>query len=84
MLGGTALEANRQALAPCQLPREDVVGRPLWEGRWWRGAAAMVDTVRGGVAQAASGEVFRCDLAYLAADSLATLRAAAAAAKTAA
>jgi PAS domain S-box-containing protein len=65
---GTVLEVNRQALAPWQLRREDVVGRPLWEGFWWRGAPAMVDRVRAGVAQAAGGEVFRCELPYFGAD----------------
>ena len=65
---GTVLEVNRQALAPWELRREDVVDRPLWEGCWWRGAPAMVDRVRAGVAQAAGGEVFRCDLPYFGAD----------------
>ena len=65
---GTVIEVNRQALAPWQLRREDVVGRPLWEGYWWRGAPAMVDRVRAGVAQAAAGQVFCCDLPYFGAD----------------
>ena len=67
-LDGTVLEVNRQALAPWGYRREDVVGRPLWEGGWWRGAPALVGQVRTGVAQAAGGSVFRCDLPYFAAD----------------
>ncbi|MCC2955494.1 response regulator [Massilia sp. IC2-477] len=66
--GGTVVEVNRQALAPWAYLREEVVGRPLWEGGWWRGDPALVQQVRAGVAQAASGTVFRCGLPYFSAD----------------
>ncbi len=65
---GRVLEVNRQALAPWGYRREDVVGRPLWEGGWWRSAPDLVAQVRLGVAQAAGGAVFRCGLPYFDAD----------------
>ncbi len=65
---GAVLEVNRQALDPWAYRRQDVLGRPLWEGGWWRGAPELVEQVRAGVAQAARGSVFRCELAYFGAD----------------
>jgi len=67
-LDGAVLEVNRQALAPWGYRRDEVVGRPLWEGGWWRGAPDLVERLRAGVAQAAAGSVFRCDLPYFGAD----------------
>lgn len=36
-LDGNVLEANRTALSLARVDREEVRGRPLWEGPWWNG-----------------------------------------------
>jgi len=57
---GTVIEANQIGLDFGGLRREDVIRRPLWEARWWKGA--MPERIREAVAVAASGRLYRGEL----------------------
>ncbi|MBL8857726.1 MAG: PAS domain S-box protein [Planctomycetes bacterium] len=56
---GRVLDANHAALAAIGLRREDVVGRPFWETRWWSHSAETAAQVRAAVSAAALGETVR-------------------------
>ena len=56
---GILLEANEAALDGARLRREDVIGRPFWEARWWRADPEGVEWLKGAVGRAFSGEVVR-------------------------
>ena len=65
---GAIVEPNRVSLEGCGYAREQVVGRPLWEGPWWSASAAPIDQVRTAVAEAAAGKTIRAEWPYVAAD----------------
>ncbi len=50
---GTLLEANRAALDFAGVAREDVVGRPFWEGPWWKDSSAARDHLKASILGAA-------------------------------
>ena len=56
---GTVLEANQAALQAAGLSREDVVGHPFWETRWWRHSTQDRERLRGAIERAAAGEFVR-------------------------
>jgi len=56
---GTLLEANRASLEFDGSAREDVVGRPFWEGPWFAFTPGAAELVRQGVIRAATGEFVR-------------------------
>ncbi|MES1258219.1 MAG: PAS domain S-box protein, partial [Acidobacteriota bacterium] len=56
---GTLLDANRAALEFAGNTRDEVVGRPFWEGPWFADTPGAPEAVRQGVARAASGEFVR-------------------------
>ncbi|WP_158056743.1 PAS domain S-box protein [Halorussus halophilus] len=65
---GTLIEANQTALEFGGLDRDDVVGKPIWETRWWSISEDARDRVREAVAEAASGEFVRYEEEVLGAD----------------
>ena len=56
---GTLLDANRASLEFAGNTREEVVGRPFWEGPWFAATPGAPEMVREGVARAAAGEFVR-------------------------
>lgn len=63
---GTLLDANEPALTAGGIRREDVIGRPFWEARWWTISPATQDALRAAVARAAGGEFVRYEVDVLA------------------
>jgi PAS domain S-box-containing protein len=60
---GTVLEVNQAACEAGALRREDAIGRPFWEARWWSHSRAMSDRIRDAVRRAAEGEFVRFEVA---------------------
>ena len=48
-LDGTILEANRLSWEGCGYTREQIVGKPFWEGPWWASSPALARADQGGV-----------------------------------
>jgi PAS domain S-box-containing protein len=67
-LEGRILELNRVSLALGGYTRDEVIGRPLWECRWWDHSDAFVATARAAMLAAAGGETVRRVLPYRALD----------------
>lgn len=59
---GTVLEVNQVACEAGALEREDVIGKPFWEARWWSHSQAMSDRIRDAVARASKGEFVRFEI----------------------
>ena len=59
---GTLLEVNRTALDFGGLTREEVVGRPFWEARWWTLTPETQQGLRDAVAEAALGRFVRYEV----------------------
>jgi len=59
---GTLIEANQAAINFAGLKVEDVINRPFWEARWWRGKEERVRQLKEAVALAASGEFVRYEV----------------------
>lgn len=58
---GLLKEVNATALARGGVAREEVIGRPFWQGAWWSHSRAAQDQLRSAVKWAASGESVRYD-----------------------
>ena len=67
-LDGTLLEANRLSWEACGFTKEQVIGKPFWEGPWWSPSARLSEQIRAASAQAARGETFRAELPYFVGD----------------
>ena len=65
---GTILEPNRLSWEGCGFTREQIVGKPFWEGPWWTPSAALVERIKAASAQAAAGQTFRAEMPYFVAD----------------
>jgi PAS domain S-box-containing protein len=67
---GTILEPNRLSWEGCGYTREQIVGKPFWEGPWWTPSpsAALVKQIKEACTQAAAGQTFRGELPYFLAD----------------
>lgn len=59
---GTLIEANQTALDFGDLTREDVIGKPFWECRWWTLSTQTQDDLRAAVQRAAAGEFIRYEV----------------------
>jgi len=59
---GAVVEVNATALAAGGLSRDDVVGLPFWETRWWSHSAPMQERVRDAVGRASKGELARLEI----------------------
>jgi len=62
---GTVIEANRTALDFAGVRREDVVGRPFWETKWWARSAENRDRLRAAIAEASEGAFVRYEVDIL-------------------
>jgi len=60
---GTLLEANDTALAFAGLTREEVVGRPFRDTRWWDMGEETLERLDDAIARAAAGEPQRYEVA---------------------
>ncbi len=67
-LDGMLVETNRLAVEACGFTREQVVGKPFWDGPWWSPSPSLTETIRAASAQAAAGTAFRAELPYFVAD----------------
>ncbi len=56
---GTLLDVNQPALDAGGVRREDVIGRPFWDARWWTVSPGTQDALRAAFARAAAGEFVR-------------------------
>jgi PAS domain S-box-containing protein len=65
---GTILEPNRMSWEGCGYTREQIAGRPFWEGPWWTRSPALVEQIKAAFAHAAAGQTFRAELPYFLAD----------------
>jgi PAS domain S-box-containing protein len=65
---GTILEPNRMSCEGCGYSREQVIGKPFWEGPWWSPSPDLKAQVQAAYAMAASGRVFHAELPYFVAD----------------
>lgn len=61
--GGMVLDCNRASLefAP-DVPKDEIVGRPFWEGPWWANTPGLPDRIRSAVSLASSGTFVRDEL----------------------
>jgi PAS domain S-box-containing protein len=67
-VNGTLLEANRLSLEACGFTREQVIGKPFWEGPWWSPSQPLVEQIRAASGEAAAGQTFRAEMPYFVAD----------------
>lgn len=65
---GTITEANRLCLEASGFAREEIVGRKFWDCGWWNRSPALMEMIREGTRQAASGSLFRRETPYFVAD----------------
>ncbi len=56
---GIVLEANTASLEGASLEREDVVGRPFWETRWWSVSEQSRAQLKDAIREAAAGRFVR-------------------------
>ena len=61
---GTVLEPSRVSWESCGYEREQIVGKPFWEGPWWARSPILVERIRQACEQAARGEAFRAELPF--------------------
>ncbi|MFZ0061322.1 MAG: PAS domain S-box protein [Pyrinomonadaceae bacterium] len=67
-LDGTILEPNRLSWEGCGFTREQIVGKPFWEGPWWTPSPTLVEQIKKASAEAAAGKTFRGELPYFVGD----------------
>jgi PAS domain S-box-containing protein len=67
-LDGTILEPNRLSWEGCGYTREQIIGKPFWEGPWWTPSATLVERIKTASAEAAAGKTFRAEMPYFVAD----------------
>ncbi|MEE9910541.1 MAG: PAS domain S-box protein [Deltaproteobacteria bacterium] len=59
---GILIEANRAALDFAGITAEEIISRPFWEARWWRGNDARVQQLKEAIGRAAKGEFVRYEV----------------------
>jgi PAS domain S-box-containing protein len=67
-LNGIIVEPNRLSWEGCGYTREQIVGKPFWEGPWWTPSPDLVARIKAASAQAAAGQTFRAEMPYFVAD----------------
>ena len=67
-LDGTILEPNRLSWEGCGYTREQIIGKPFWEGPWWTPSATLVEQIKKAAVEAAEGKTFRAEMPYFVAD----------------
>ncbi|MDZ7950095.1 PAS domain S-box protein [Nostoc sp. DedQUE09] len=65
---GIVLEANQTALEFAGINREEVVGKPLWEAKWWTISLNTQEQLKTAIAAAANGEFIRYEVEILGRD----------------
>ncbi len=65
---GTILEANQSSSEGCGYTKEQIIGKPFWEGPWWAPSAAVAARIEAGSAQAAAGDAFRAEMPFFVGD----------------
>jgi len=65
---GTIIEPNRLSWEGCGFTKEQITGKPFWEGPWWAPSSTLVEQIKAGSALAASGQIFRAEMPYYVAD----------------
>jgi len=61
---GTLQEANQTGLETIGATREQTLGRPFWETRWWNHSPALQAQLRRAIERAAHGELVRFETQY--------------------
>lgn len=61
-LDGRLIEANQTALDFAGIKLEDIINRPFWEARWWRGNETRVRQLKDAISRAAQGEFIRYEI----------------------
>ncbi len=59
---GILIEANQTALDFAGIRLEDIINRPFWEARWWRGDEGRVKQLKQAISRAARGEFIRYEV----------------------
>jgi PAS domain S-box-containing protein len=67
-IDGKLIEANRLSWEGCGFTKQQIIGKPFWDGPWWTPSSTLVDQIKAASAQAASGQVFRAEMPYYVAD----------------
>ena len=67
-VNGTILELNHLSSEGCGYTREQIVGKPFWEGPWWAPSADLVAQIKAASARAAAGQTFRAEIPCFVAD----------------
>jgi len=67
-LNGTVVETNRFSSEGCGYSTEQIVGKPFWDGPWWAASPQLVEQITIASRQAAAGQPFRGEVAYVVAD----------------
>ncbi|MCU0651884.1 MAG: PAS domain S-box protein [Candidatus Omnitrophica bacterium] len=65
---GVLIEVNRTAIEFSGIKEKDVLGKPFWEGPWWKHSKELQDKLRAGIKAAAKGEFIRFEATHPAAD----------------
>ncbi|MFW9265390.1 PAS domain S-box protein, partial [Nostoc sp. CALU 546] len=65
---GIVLEANQTALDFAGISREEVVGKPFWEAKWWTISSETQEQLKTAIASAANGESIRYEVDVLGRD----------------
>jgi len=65
---GTVLEANRLSWEGCGYTRDQIVGKPFWEGPWWSPSSPLMGQIQAACTRAAAGQLFRQEMPYYVAD----------------
>ncbi|MEH2024751.1 PAS domain S-box protein [Nostoc sp.] len=65
---GIVLEANQTALDFAGINREEVVGKPFWEAKWWTISLNTQEQLKTAIAAAANGESIRYEVDLLGRD----------------
>lgn len=65
---GLVLEANMKSLEFAGVARDEVVGRPFWDGPWWRHSQSLRQRMRDAIVSAAVGTTERFEVSCPRAD----------------
>ncbi|MEH1817391.1 MAG: PAS domain S-box protein [Nostoc sp.] len=65
---GIVLEANQTALDFAGISREEVVGKPFWEAKWWTISLETQEQLKTAIAAAANGQPIRYEVDVLGRD----------------
>jgi PAS domain S-box-containing protein len=64
-LDGTLSASNRASLVFAGVDEQAVIGRPIWDGPWWRHSESLRREIRAGFERARDGEFVRFDATHL-------------------